>query len=105
VICFVVYVCFLGLGDFLFRHIVGVDDFCPLYAIPCESYRPDLALSYQFNIVRNAKTNIPSVDLLSMRAWPSQHTLNQTHLLVNPSGLKLLFFFLSFLIVFKKKKI
>lgn len=25
-----------GLGDLLFRHVPGVDDFCPLYAIPCE---------------------------------------------------------------------
>ena len=33
-----------GLGDFLFRHVVGVDDFCPLYARPCASFRPELSL-------------------------------------------------------------
>lgn len=28
-----------GLGDLLFRHVPGVDDFCPLYAVPCAQYR------------------------------------------------------------------
>ena len=74
-----------GLGDFLFRHVVGVEDWCPPYAVPCESYRPDLALSYQFDIVR-AEGGL-RVDLSSMLAWPSQHSSNQTSLLRRPTDL------------------
>ena len=56
---------------------------CPPYAVPCESYRPDLALSYQFDLVRVNGTL--RVDLSSMLAWPSQHSSNQTFLLRRPS--------------------
>lgn len=65
-----------GLGDLLFRHVPGVDDFCPLYAIPCEQYRPELALSYQFEIIQTHSG--PKVDLTKMLAYPTRHTTEQT---------------------------
>jgi hypothetical protein len=77
-----------GMGDFLFRHVVGVEDFCPLYAVPCESYRPDLSLAYQFEIVWDEKSGRHRIDLSRMRAWPTQHSLNQTQLLTAPQDLE-----------------
>ncbi len=62
----------------MFRHVVGVDDYCPPYAVPCESYRTDLAVSYQFDIVPVNGTL--RVNLETIMAWPSQHTSNQTFL-------------------------
>lgn len=61
-----------GLGDLLFRHTPGVSDFCPLYAIPCEQYRPDIALTYQFDVVQG-QDGLPKVDLDSMFAYPTRH--------------------------------
>jgi len=67
-----------GLGDLLFRHVVGVDDFCPLYAIPCQAYNPALALTYRFTIAfDNATTATPRV-LPQVRALGTRHTEHQT---------------------------
>jgi poly-gamma-glutamate synthesis protein (capsule biosynthesis protein) len=65
-----------GLGDLLFRHAPGVDDWCPLYAIPCEQYRPELALSYKFQVVSTPSG--PRVDLSNVLAFPSRHDEFQT---------------------------
>jgi hypothetical protein len=40
-----------GMGDLLFRHEVGVVDFCPIYAVPCESYRTEIAMNYKFEVL------------------------------------------------------
>lgn len=74
-----------GMGDLLFRHEVGVVDFCPIYAVPCEAYRPDLALNYKFNV--ETSNGIPSIDLKSMTAFPSQHSDEQTFLVTDRNEL------------------
>eukprot|EP00037_Helgoeca_nana_P025436 m.278413 g.278413 ORF g.278413 m.278413 type:complete len:413 (+) comp26946_c0_seq6:456-1694(+) len=65
-----------GLGDFLFRHVVGVEDWCPLYARPCEAYRPDLSLMYIFDI--EVEGGRPRVNLSSITAVPTKHNDNAT---------------------------
>lgn len=67
-----------GPGDFVFRHIVGVEDWCPLYAIPCEQYRPELALTYKFEVLTQPTTGYPYVDLSNILAYPSKHDSFQT---------------------------
>ncbi len=34
----------------MFRHRPGVDDFCPIYAVPCEQFFPELSLVFSFDI-------------------------------------------------------
>eukprot|EP01127_Copromyxa_protea_P014319 TRINITY_DN3969_c0_g1_i1.p1 TRINITY_DN3969_c0_g1~~TRINITY_DN3969_c0_g1_i1.p1 ORF type:complete len:389 (-),score=78.48 TRINITY_DN3969_c0_g1_i1:105-1271(-) len=67
-----------GLGDLVFRHIVGVEDWCPLYAIPCIDYRPDLALTYKFEVANTATG--PRIDTTNILAYPSKHDHFQTFL-------------------------
>ena len=62
-----------GLGDFLFRHVVGVQDWCPAYARPCAQYRPDLSLFYVFDVVVDAATGVPSIALGNTTAYGTVH--------------------------------
>jgi poly-gamma-glutamate capsule biosynthesis protein CapA/YwtB (metallophosphatase superfamily) len=69
-----------GLGDFLFRHVVGVDDWCPLYA-DCASYRPDLSLAYVFQVKRSSVDGSVAIDLGNITAFATQHNKNRTGLI------------------------
>ena len=69
-----------GLGDFLFRHVVGVDDWCPLYA-DCASYRPDLSLAYVFQVNHRSTDGSVAIDLGNITAFATQHTKNSTALI------------------------
>jgi poly-gamma-glutamate synthesis protein (capsule biosynthesis protein) len=66
-----------GLGDFLFRHIVGVEDWCPIYARPCEAYRPELSLFYIFNVKLDDQQE-PHIDLENITAIGTKHDHNRT---------------------------
>ena len=69
-----------GLGDFLFRHVVGVEDWCPIYAVPCADYRPDLSLMYIFQIHANDAANgIPRIDLRNISAVGTRHDHSRTN--------------------------
>lgn len=71
-----------GLGDFVFRHVVGVEDWCPVYAVPCAAYRPELALTYKFEIISDTR-GYPHVDLNNIIAYPSEHDEFQTNRVTN----------------------
>ena len=66
-----------GLGDFMFRHVVGVEDWCPIYARPCEAYRPDLSLVYVFDIAVDGSGR-PSIVLDNVTAVGTKHDHNRT---------------------------
>ena len=70
-----------GLGDLLFRHVVGVEDYCPLNARPCEAYRPELSLVYIFDIEVDV-AGVPHVDLSNITAVGTKHTDNRTGIAV-----------------------
>ena len=73
-----------GLGDFLFRHIVGVEDWCPVYARPCSDYRPDLSLMYVFDIHVSPVSGRPSVNLQNITAFGTRHDRNRTMRVSDP---------------------
>lgn len=72
-----------GLGDLLFRHVVGVEDWCPIYARPCESYHPELSLMYVFEV--DAKNSVPKISLSNITAYGTKHSDFQTGILTNAS--------------------
>lgn len=74
-----------GLGDFLFRHVVGVQDWCPVYARPCADYRPDLSLLYVFDVTVEGER--PHVNLANISAVPTRHTDNATSVVMDESDL------------------
>ena len=67
-----------GLGDFLFRHIVGVEDWCPIYARPCSDYRPDLSLMYIFEIEVDG-VGRPKLALGNISAVGTKHDDHRTN--------------------------
>ena len=72
-----------GLGDFLFRHVVGVDDWCPLYARPCSQYRPELSVMYIFDVVVSPAGR-PSISLDNITAIGTRHNGNCTAIATAP---------------------
>eukprot|EP00039_Didymoeca_costata_P024222 m.9657 g.9657 ORF g.9657 m.9657 type:complete len:397 (-) comp4109_c0_seq1:140-1330(-) len=60
-----------GMGDFMFRHVVGVEDWCPIYARPCMEYHPELSLFYVFQIYMD--NSLPVVNLTNITAYATKH--------------------------------
>lgn len=73
-----------GLGDFLFRHVVGVEDWCPIYARPCADYRPDLSLMYIFNVEAGSAAAAPRINLGNITAVGTIHDHNRTQRVGRP---------------------
>ena len=74
-----------GLGDLLFRHVVGVEDWCPIYARPCSAFRPELSIVYVFDIEVSLQTGRPRIVLDNITAFGTIHDHNRTHRVADPA--------------------
>lgn len=74
-----------GMGDLLFRHRPGVDDFCPLYAVPCEQYYPELSLFYSFAV--DFPPNAPPRVSPNVTAYATRHDNVTTGLVTDAASL------------------
>ena len=85
-----------GMGDFLFRHFPGITDYCPVYAQPCEQFRPELAVMHVLNLEANKADNNgeggeeEGYRVASIMTYPTTHTVGVEPTLITREIVKLI---------------